>query len=440
MYDTIAVMGMGYVGMTLAVILAEIGYNVYGIEINSSVVTQLRQGNPHFFEENLDVRLRHQLARKTLHIESGVPDIPIDIFVISVGTPLLPGQHIPNLDHIQEVVKDVGKHLKKGAMVLIRSTVPMGLSRNIVLPLLERISGLKGGEDFYLAFTPERTIEGKALTELRNNPQVVGGLTTGCTEKAAIFFQRMTPAVIHLSSLEAAEMCKLIDNTYRDVRFAYANEMAQAAEALGLDIHEIIWAANIHYPRNSIPVPSPGVGGACLSKDPYILMDTTSRHGYPLQLIAKAREINEGYPGLIVRRIQTEMVRLGSDLNHAKVLVIGFAFKGDPETADLRDSTTLWLLRELKAYAPQCRIQGYDAVVMDSEISALGVEPVALPQGFDGVNVVIIANNHPSYRKWDLLDMAERLARPALVYDGWRILDRDSVMTLDGVGYMGVGI
>lgn len=439
MGSQICVMGMGYVGLTLSVVLAEVGYDVWGIEIDKGIVKKLNKGEPHFFEKNLAIRLKHQVKAKRLHFVTKAPCIPFSVIIISVGTPLKMGTKVPDLSYIDQVVADVAELIQPGCLVCMRSTVPVGLTRSKVLPVLEEKSGLKVGTDFYLAFTPERTLEGNALQELRENPQVIGGITEKGTEKAASFFLKVTPTVVNVSSIEVAEFAKIIDNTFRDIRFSFANEMALISEHLGLDINEVIHAANIHYPRNNIPIPSPGVGGACLSKDPHILIDLAEKAGYHPRLIAEARRINEGYPSLIVERIQETLKKMGKELDEANVLITGFAFKGKPETADLRDSTSLWLLRELKSRS-SCVIRGYDPIVEEAKIRELGIEIVTLPDGFKKIDVLIIANNHESYKDWDINDLISKLNKPAIIYDAWRMLDKEIVESFEGTVYLAPGL
>lgn len=437
---SVCVMGMGYVGLTLAVVLAEKGYSVCGVEINRDTVLKLNEGMPPFHEEGLTLRLKRQLARGALKVVASVPEDNFGCYIISVGTPLLSGQKVPNLDYIKNVVVDVAKRIKPGTLVCLRSTVPVGLTRGQVMPVLEEVSGLKAGKDFALAFTPERTIEGKALQELVENPQIIGGLTPNCAERAAAFYLRITPTLIRVGSLEAAELCKIVDNSYRDVRFAYANELAQVSERLGLDIAEVISACNTHYPRNNIPVPSPGVGGACLSKDPYILAYFASRAGYTPNLILEARRINEDITVQIIDRIASALKSAGKSIETARVAIAGFAFKGNPETSDLRDSTTLWLLRDLKNRG--CRqIVGYDPVIDAEVLVGLGVEACEfIDDAVVNSDVLLIANNHRSYREWDVAALASKMARPSIIFDGWRMLDRGFVDSIEGLTYMGVGV
>jgi UDP-N-acetyl-D-mannosaminuronic acid dehydrogenase len=433
---SIAVVGMGYVGLTLSVILAKHGFKVYGVEISKDVAAQLRQGIPHFKENGLQSLLQHQQRLGNLEVLDKMPDAPIDAYIISVGTPLIKESKQPNINYIQYSIADVAKHMKPGALVILRSTVPVGLSRKLVIPKLEELSGLKVGKDFSFVFAPERTIEGKALIELESNSQIIGGFDERSVTLATDLFRRITPTILVVSSIEASEMIKIMDNSYRDVRFAYANELAHICERLGLDAHELVQAANTHYPRNNIPVPSPGVGGACLSKDPHILRYFALEAGYDPQLIRHAREINETMPRHIVHRVKKKLESMHKDLSKAKVLLVGFAFKGNPETSDLRDSTSVWLLNELSQHATN--IHGYDPVVEQDELAKLGVTPCTLEDGCKDADVVMILNNHASYTKIDPYELCGKLRKPAIFYDAWRMFPQE-VFESQGVHYMGVG-
>ena len=436
--EEVAIIGMGYVGLTLAAVLAKKGYHVSGIETDGAVLHKLREGEPHFKETGLQSLLRHMQRIGRLEVLDVLPKRLMDAYVISVGTPLLKGSKEPNIDYIQNAITDVAEHMHPSALVMLRSTVPVGLSRNLVVPKIESVSGLKVGTDFSYAFAPERTIEGKALIELEQNPQIIGGYDERSVALASDFFRPITPTILAVSSIEAAEMIKIIDNTYRDVRFAYANEVALLAEKLGLDAAELISAANTHYPRNSIPVPSPGVGGACLSKDPHIMRYFSLRHGYDPRLIKEARDINERIPQHIVDRVQDVLAGYGKELASSKVFVVGFAFKGEPETSDLRDSTTLWFLDELKRHV--ATVHGYDPVVPGTELARLGVTPCSLEEGIGGADAVFFMNNHRSYAALDPYALTQKMRKPAVFYDAGRMFQKQAFEGEEGIRYLGVGL
>ncbi len=438
--EQICVMGMGYVGLTLSVVLAEVGYQVTGVDIDEEMVSTLNKGTPHLYEKNLALRLKQQVKKGTVEFFTEAPKNYYHSIIISVGTPLKEGSKEPNLSHLQQVIEDVAGLIQRGTLVCMRSTIPVGCTRNDLLPVLEQESGLKAGQDFFLASAPERTVEGKALQELRENSQIIGGVTDQCADRAANLFLKLTSTVVTVSSLEVAEFSKIIDNTYRDIKFSFANEMALISEKMGIDIHEVITAANVHYPRNSIPVPSPGVGGACLSKDPHILIDLAKKLDYSPDLVSEARKINENYPRLIIERIINEYSQVGGKIDNALVLVAGFAFKGSPETADLRESTTITLIDELRKVA-NCSIRGFDPVVVKADLESIGeIEVVDLKDGFKDVDILILANNHESYRDWDISEALKEMQRPTIIYDAWRMLDKNVVKEHKDVLYMSPGL
>jgi nucleotide sugar dehydrogenase len=436
--DSVCVLGLGYVGLTLATVLSDVGYRVTGVDRDARLIAGVKAGKPHFHEKGLEemmkaiARLPHPPVYQT-----GLPESCATVYVITVGTPILRPSLQPNLDYVRSATAEVAKVLRKGDLVILRSTVPVGTTRNVALPMLESTSGLKAGVDFDLAFCPERTVEGKALRELRELPQIVGGLNEAARERAARLFRRSTQTIIDVGSLESAEMLKIMDNTYRDVMFAYANQMALLCEGLGLDLVPLVRAANQGYNRNRIPVPSPGVGGACLSKDPYILASVCQAAGVDASLFLLGRRINESLPVHAVDRVTHELEKSGKKLADAEVLVLGFAFKGKPETSDMRDSPTLDLVRVLQERG--ARVRGHDPLVPPEEIAALGVRVCAIDEGFRGADAVIVMLNHSAYEEMDIAGLLELARKPVVVVDGWHIFNPDDLAELPGVTYRCIG-
>ncbi|MBI4286108.1 MAG: nucleotide sugar dehydrogenase [Chloroflexi bacterium] len=426
--------GLGYVGQTLAVTLAEVGFTVYGTDTDSKTLEYLRKGTSHIREPDIEPLIRKHLD-KNLFV--GTPQETyssnIDVFVICVSTPYDKNTQKVNSKAVENAAEEIQAHLRSGNLVVMRSTLPIGATHGLVKPILER-STLKAGEDFYLAFAPERTIEGNALLELRTLPQIVGGINEESLHRARALFEKTAPVIVPVSSLEAAEAIKLLDNSYRDVRFAYANEIASYFEKAGLNAFEIIRAANNGYPRNSIPLPSPGVGGACLTKDPYILMSSARAVSAELELIAKAREINERIPRRIVERLKAE-----EKLDNKRVFVAGFAFKGDPETNDMRESPTVDLVRLLKQ--ENTLIVGYDPCVEEWKIRNLGVSYAADLNGSmaNPVDIAIFMTNHKSFRSLDVTQFAQKVKPGGLLFDGWGLFNKEEVEEA-GLRYRGVGI
>ena len=267
---------------------------------------------------------------------------------------------------------------------------------------------------------------------------MVGGFNKKSTAVTSAMFGEVTSTIIDAGSLEGAEMVKILNNTFRDVKFAYANDMALLARELGLDLHRLIAAANDGYPRDKIPVPSPGVGGPCLTKDGYLLKYSAKGLQSQPRLTDLAREVNEQMPHALLKEIENFLKGLGK--TQVKVLLVGLAFKGQPETSDLRDSTSLIFLEQLKKLKePETAVFAYDAVVEPTEIEELGVTPTTIEDGFQDADAILILNNHRSHASLDLFDLLKRTSRPCLFLDGWRAFNPEDVQEVGHVEYLGVG-
>lgn len=434
----VLVLGLGYVGLTFALNLAENGFSVMGYDTDRSLIENLKNKIAPFHEQGLDTYMKKHIGAG-LRLTFDIRNIKADIFVITVGTPIDKQTREPNLTYVGDAVRSVAKIIKGNDLVIMRSTLPLGATRQQVLPLLEKDSGLRTGADFYLAFCPERTAEGKALEELNKNPQIIGAYDPLSAELANRLFGENTHTVVNVGSLEAAEMCKLIDNTYRDALFGYSNQMALLCEKAGLNLSHLIDKVNLGYERNLIPKPSPGVGGACLSKDPYILMHNFSQFGLEASVSKAARQINEMAPKSIFERSRSMLLGVDKNLELAKVFIVGFSFKGEPETSDLRESTTLWFLEEMRRNNVR-DIWGYDPVVGLDEIERLGVTPCSIEEGFKEVDAVFFMNNHRSYVNLKIFSLIETMNQPALFFDSWQVFQDAGICDLDGIIYTGVGV
>lgn len=432
----ICVVGLGYVGLTLALTYADAGFKVVGVENNKEVLGSLNKGKPHFHEVGLESLLKYHL-NKNFIVKDKLTTAVSDVYFLCVGTPVGKSKK-PDLNYIKQSSKQIAKVLKEGDLVILRSTVPLGVTRNTVIPILEEGSKLKAGKDFHVSFAPERTIEGKALEELKTLPQVVGGIDKVSAEMAGNLFNVLTSTIILVDSLEAAELIKLVNNTFRDITFAYSNELALICDRLNLDTVEVINAANKGYDRSHIPVPSPGVGGACLIKDPYILIESAKALGYQSKFAALGREINEAMPEFVAAKAFNFLAKNNIDEKTAKIFIVGFAFKGRPETSDVRNSTTLDLLEILQKKANN--IYGFDPVVDQKEIRKYKVKAVDLEVGFEDADCVIVMNNHESYDNWPIYKYLKKTKKPTLFLDGWHIFSKEIVGKIKGVTYDGLGM
>ena len=299
---------------------------------------------------------------------------------------------------------------------------------------------MKAGRDYFLAYAPERTVEGNAINEIKELPQIIGGYEEKSRLMAEQLFRELTHTIIDVESLESAEMVKIMNNTFRDVKFAYTNEMALICKELGLDMVKLVSAANMGYVRDKIPMPSPGVGGACLSKDSYILSYSTRDIKTKPTITTQSRKLNEFIPSDIVAEIMMELKSIGKKVDQIKIFIIGFAFKGQPETSDTRASTTLDLINIIRENnVGKNIIFGYDPIVSSAAIENFGVKSVSLEEGFKDADVVIIMNNHKSYQRIDIFTLLESSKADCIFVDCWHLFEPIEMIKINKIKYISVG-
>ena len=432
--NRVVVFGMGYVGVTLAVSLANRGHQVTGVDVQKSIVNSLNQGKPHVFEPGLEDMLTANLKRDSINFSTTLEFDTHQVYIVAVGTPL-DSDLKPDMSALTDVLKEISKVLDRGNHIMLRSTVPVGVTREIAVPYLEDKTGLKAGKDFYISFTPERTIEGNAMYELKTLPQVVGGYSSQCVKNAVEFWSTLTPTVVRVDTLEAAEMVKLANNTFRDLSFSFANELALLADKYNVNSFDLINAANDGYPRNKIPLPSPGVGGYCLTKDPILFSCTSNGPRSDAVLGISSRKINEKaalYPIELIKRYSNRMQVPLSNLN---ILIIGVAFKGIPETADIRGSVAIDVLNKLNGCVNN--VFGWDAVIDSKNLKEIGFNiRDDLDSIIDCVDVILILNNHPN-NACSSIYIPPKNNR--LVFDGWNQIDRSEIEKTVGMTYATMG-
>mgnify|MGYP001210955704 CR=1 FL=1 len=433
----VAIIGLGYVGLTLALVLSEKGFDVIGYDISKKTINKIKKGESPFFERYIDEYLNKNL-NKNFRVTNNFNALNADIYIICVGTPIDIKTKKPKIDIISRAVQNISKKIKNGDLLILRSTLPTGFTRSNIIPIIEKHSKLKAGSGFLISFSLERTIEGKALDELSDLPQIIGGYDHESTELSMKFFGAYSHTVIDVGSLEGAELCKLIDNSYRDVRFAYANHISLLCEELGLNAHDIISKVNLGYNRNDIAYPSPGVGGPCLSKDPYILQNNLIENNINSSLLLNARKINEIIPLKIYNRVLRLLKIHNKHKKNIKIFIIGFAFKGEPESSDMRDSTTLQFLSILKKNGFK-NIYGYDPVIEKKEINSLGIKYCDIDMGFKNSNLVMFMNNHKSYSKINIIKLVNKMSQDSILYDGWNIYKSDIFKSVNNIKFIGIG-
>ncbi|MDX1888544.1 nucleotide sugar dehydrogenase [Mycolicibacterium sp. 050158] len=411
----VGIVGLGYVGLTLATVLAEAGNSVIGIEKRKDLVEMTNEGIPHFTETGLpDALAGVTRSKKLVAAEAFDDSFTCDTYIITVGTPLS-ADGVARVDMIEAAARDIAANMQDGALVILRSTVKIGTTRDVVAPILTA-----SGKSYDIAMCPERTLEGKALQELRELPQIIGADSQAVADRAAAVFRRLTNSIVSVSGIETAEIMKLVSNTFRDVQFAFANEVARVCDAFGVSAHEVISSGKLGYSRTNIPLPGL-VGGPCLEKDPHILMESARTRGISLEITSAGRLVNERQPEETVRFISSEIKRRGLSAP-LKINILGMAFKGQPETSDLRGSMSIKVLDELKKAHPEAEIGLYDPVTPQEVLASEFPDEKNFSRFGDavsGASVVVIANNHPSLGTISPRTISEFTSPDGFVFDYW---------------------
>lgn len=379
-FNTICVFGLGYIGLPTASTFATHGLHVTGVDVNSRVVHTLRNGGLHIHEPGLRTLVQAALGSGNLVISEQAQ--PADAFVIAVPTPFY-GDKQADMRAVIAAAEAIVPHLRPGNLVVLESTSPPRTTVDVVAPILAR-SGLNPGVDFYLAYSPERVLPGQILRELIENARVIGGVNRASAEAGRDLYEVFVRGEIILTDATTAEMVKLMENTYRDVNIAVANEFARLADRLGVDVWEAIGLANRH-PRVNILRPGPGVGGHCISVDPWFLVEAASDL---TPLIRAAREVNDGQPQFVVELVR----RVASQLKGCRIAALGLAYKADVD--DLRESPAIEIVRLLgeagarvlayEPYKPDANIPGITCVtslqeaLQDADLALLLVGHTAL--------------------------------------------------------------
>ena len=431
----IFILGLGYVGLTLGLILAENNFDVIGYDNNKNIRKMLKLKKKTFFENGLQEYLDNYINKNLKIIDQ--PNYNADVHIISVGTPLKNVSKTPNMQHLKNAIDIVCKNIKKNDLIILRSTVPIGTCRDIVIPLVEKKTKLKFGKDIGISFCPERTIEGLALKELKYLPQLIGSFDKKSYEQSSKIFNNYT-TVVNLEKIESAEMAKLIDNSFRDVMFGYSNQMALISEKFNLSLNDIISKINNGYKRNYVPVPSPGVGGPCLSKDPYLLNYSFKKFNLKASMSLEARKISEKVVKEIFQSCNKFLKKNNINSLKSKIFISGIAFKGDPETSDIRGSTAIDLIKIFKKKKFK-DIYLHDFCANHVELKEFGKISSSFSSGCSNSNIIIIMNNNKKYLDVNLIESLKNIKKPCLIYDSWNVLNPEVIKDKDYIEYKSIG-
>lgn len=375
----IVTMGLGYIGLPTALMFAKYGLDVLGVDISKSIVDQLNSGIVSIEEPGLEGFLLDALTKNkfkaSLLVEKG------DVFIVAVPTPNKPDQFGScDLSYVNQALNAILPFVESGNTIIVESTVAPRTMEDVVQPFFEQ-AGFKVGEDIFLVHCPERVLPGQILHELVHNNRIIGGITEKCTEKGKQIYGTFVEGNLWSSTASIAELSKLMENTYRDVNIALANELVQVGEKLNIDVLEVIKLANQH-PRVNIHQPGPGVGGHCLAVDPYFIVASAPEE---TKLIQTARQINNQVPEFIVKKVQEIMKKYKGKT----ITVLGLAYKGN--IGDIRESPAIKIVNQLR------ELVGYEIRTYDPHVKQADTKSLA--EAIDKSDLALILCDHNEFKE-----------------------------------------
>jgi UDP-N-acetyl-D-mannosaminuronic acid dehydrogenase len=402
----VCVLGLGYIGLPTASVLATNGFDVIGVDIDQAVVDTVNNGDIHIEEPGLRTLVSAAIRSGNLRA-AGKPEV-CDAYILAVPTPLTRDKK-PDMSYVRATAEEIVPCLKPGVLVILESTSPPGTCLDLLVPILEQ-RGLRVGTDIHLAHCPERVLPGRILRELISNDRVVGGYDQASAEAARDLYATFVEGEIFLTDLTTAELVKVLENTYRDVNIALANETALLCESLGVSFKEAARLANRH-PRVNLHHAGPGVGGHCISVDPWFLVD---RFPDQAALIRLARTRNDGMPSHVAACTRT----LLAGIDKPKVAALGLAFKGNVD--DVRESPAIAVIRLLS-------MGGIEVAAHDPFVKHAPVAQHSLIDCLNGADCLLLLTDHDGYQGLDVADVARRMrtkqlfdTRNMLEHEAWR--------------------
>lgn len=389
-YQTVCVIGLGYIGLPTASLLATKGFQVTGIDVASHVVDTINRGEIHIVEPDLDI-----LVKSAVHsgnLKASLEPVEADVFIIAVPTPFKENK-VPDLSYVEQATHKIAPLLKKGNLVILESTSPVGTTDEVVAQILLE-QGHKVGDDIFVAHCPERVLPGRILIELVENDRIVGGINEESTRVAVEFYERFVRGEVLATTAKTAEMVKLTENSSRDVSIAFANEISMIADSEGINAWEVIELANRH-PRVNILNPGPGVGGHCIAVDPWFIVHRSPEQA---RIIRTAREVNDAKPQWVLDKVK----HCADKFKHPVIACLGLAFKADVD--DLRESPAYEIVKELQ----QLNI-GELKVCEPNLKSHKDFDLCSLDQAIKSADIILLLVDHKPFKKITAQSMREKI-------------------------------
>ena len=398
-FKSVAMIGLGYIGLPTAAVLASRGIEVIGVDINQHAVDTINQGRIHIVEPDLDA-LVHEVVR-TGKLRATTKPVEADAFLIAVPTPFI-GNHKPDLTYVEAAARSIAPVLKKGDLVILESTSPVGSTEQMALWLAESRPDLtfphQAGEksDISVAYCPERVLPGKVIHELVENDRVVGGMTPRCATRASLLYKIFVRGECIITNARTAEMCKLTENSFRDVNIAFANELSLICDELNINVWELVSLAN-HHPRVNILQPGPGVGGHCIAVDPWFIVDKSPKTA---RLIRTAREVNDYKPHYVIAKVKAAAAKFATP----KIACLGLSFKADID--DLRESPSMEIVLHLKElglgvlFVVEPHVKN-----LPDELLGLNVKFLEVAEAVAKADIVLLLVKHKAFKEIDIKDL-----------------------------------
>ncbi|MFO6423115.1 UDP-N-acetyl-D-mannosamine dehydrogenase [Motilimonas sp. KMU-193] len=399
----VCIVGLGYIGLPTAAVIASRGLEVIGLDVNQASVDIINAGNINIAEPDLDIIVRGVVSTGNLRATTIAE--PADVFMIAVPTPFTKG-HKPDLSYIKQAAEEIAPVLEQGNLVILESTSPVGTTEQLAQWLKELRPELSFPQDkgelaqIHVAHCPERVLPGLILQELVSNDRVIGGLSKTCAEKAKELYKIFVRGECILTTARTAEMAKLTENSFRDVNIAFANELSVICDKLKINVWELIRLANRH-PRVNILKPGPGVGGHCIAVDPWFIVDSCPDEA---NIIRQARETNDAKPGYVLNKI----CQAADEFKRPIIACLGITFK--PDIDDIRESPALHIVKELAAKkVGQVLVVEPNLQHVPKELVELGLEFCSLETAFEQANVVAVLVDHQEFRETDKSEFASKV-------------------------------
>jgi len=398
----VSIIGLGYIGLPTAAILTSKGVSVIGVDIDQNTVDIINKGEIHIIEPELDVLVRKAVDRNLLR--ATIKAEKADVFMIAVPTPFK-GENKPDLSYIKSAAKAIASVLEKGNLIILESTSPVGATEKMIEWMREERTDLsfpKFGDDklkvdIAVAHCPERVLPGQVVRELVENDRIIGGVTTQCAERARELYKIFVEADCLITDCRTAELSKLVENSFRDVNIAFANELSLICDKLDINVWELIKLANRH-PRVNILQPGPGVGGHCIAVDPWFIVDSAPDEA---KLIRTARLVNDSKPLFVLNKVNQAVQAIGKDTSELSIACLGLAFK--PDIDDLRESPALSIARKIGAISfSSIFLVEPNIDRIPSGFDSDNIELIGLERAIKSADIIVLLVDHASFKSMDL--------------------------------------